>query len=159
MVALDTQLPNRRAGALTFPMGALDTQLPSSRDGASSGTTWRAEHPSTSGRLPTPDALLIDFQQRGDLQGADKGGDYALQLSIWARLASGRDRSRNQPIMLNLSMFRPTSNSTCFTARLPTIVPTSAGPSSRLQDVRISRDRQSQQRYRIGLSSTMEFSS
>ena len=56
-------------------MLALDTQLPSSRDGASSGTTWRAEHPSTSGRLPTPDALLIDFQQRGDLQGADTGGD------------------------------------------------------------------------------------
>ena len=36
MLALDTQLPNRRAGALTFPMGALDTQLPSSRDGSSS---------------------------------------------------------------------------------------------------------------------------
>ena len=75
MVALDTQLPNRRAGALTFPMGALDTQLPSSRDGSSSNILGRAEHPSTSGRLPTPDALLIDFQQRGDLQGADKGGD------------------------------------------------------------------------------------
>ena len=161
-----------------------------------------------SGRLPTPHTLLVDFQQRGDLQGADKGGDpstsvqvvnnggadpsyregglprylarstglatyaalrifqtripsntggdYALQLSIWARLASGRDRSRNQPIMLNPSMFRPTSNSTCFTARLPTIVPTSAGPSSRLQDVRISRDRQSQQRYRVRVSKTSQ---
>ena len=28
-----------------------------------------------SGRLPTPHTLLVDFQQRGDLQGADKGGD------------------------------------------------------------------------------------
>ena len=38
---------------LSFPIDALDTQLPSSRDGSSSNILGRAEHPSTSGRLPT----------------------------------------------------------------------------------------------------------
>ena len=52
-------------------MVALDTQLSDSRDGSSSKIIGLAEHPSTSGRLPTPDALLVDFQQRGDLRGAD----------------------------------------------------------------------------------------
>ena len=59
-------------------------------------------------------------------------GGHLLRLALRARLASGLDRWRNQPIMLKPSMFRPTSNFTCFTYRLPTIVPTSAVPSSRV---------------------------
>ena len=100
MLALDTQLPNRRAGALTFPMGALDTQLPSSRDGSSSKITDRAEHllsgrPRPFHRLATYAALRI-FQTR-------------MQVNTGGRLEL---------------------HSIC--CRLPTIVPTSAGPSSRL---------------------------
>ena len=54
-------------GILTFPTVALVVKLPNPRDGSSSKIIGLAEHPSTSGRLPTPDALLVDFQQRGDL--------------------------------------------------------------------------------------------
>ena len=63
---------------LSYPTVALVVKLPNPRDGSSSKISGLAEHPSTSGRLPTPDALLIDFQQRGDLQGADKGGDPSI---------------------------------------------------------------------------------
>ena len=114
MVALDTQLPNRRAGALTFPMGALDTQLPSSRDGASSGTTWRAEHPSTSGRLPTPDALLSDFQQRGDLLDAETGGSLQRYTNLTdadtvyaSQQANTGDRLELHVICCRLPTMRP----------------------------------------------------
>ena len=35
-----------------------------------------------SGRLPTPHALLVDFQQRGDLRGADTGGDPSTSVQV-----------------------------------------------------------------------------
>ena len=73
-------------------MVALDTQLSDSRDGSSSNILGRAEHPSTSGRLPTPDALLVDFQQRGDLRGADPFTDrYFVRstgLAIFLKVAN-----------------------------------------------------------------------
>ena len=65
---------------LSYPMVALDTQLPNRSIEASSSNTCRADHPSTegydhmvagSGRLPTPHTLLVDFQHRGNLHGAD----------------------------------------------------------------------------------------
>ena len=60
------------------------SSFPNRSGDPSSGNTCRAEHYYTagyanmvagSGRLPTPHALLVDFQQRGDLRGADTGGD------------------------------------------------------------------------------------
>ena len=70
---------------LSYPMLAWDTHLPNGCVGHSATQFTRriveqksiglAEHPSTAGRLPTPDALLVDFQQRGGLRGADPYSD------------------------------------------------------------------------------------
>ena len=90
-------------GILTFPMVALDTQLSDSRDGSSSNILGLAEHPSTSGRLPTPDALLVDFQQRGDLRGADPFTDrYFVRSNIVAI-----SRQQVTPIQVVLSSIPP----------------------------------------------------
>ena len=84
-------------------MVALDTQLSDSRDGSSSNILGRAEHPSTSGRLPTPDALLVDFQQRGDLRGADPFTDrYFVRSNIVAI-----SRQQVTPIQVVLSSIPP----------------------------------------------------
>ena len=94
--------PNRRAGTLSYPTVALVVKLPNERYGPSSGNTCRAEHPSTagyanmvagSGRLPTPHALLVDFQHRGNLRGADPYSDlcqYRWPFSSKLQLPSDR---------------------------------------------------------------------